>query len=357
VVNPIKREENIPPNILANLEFIMANEKFNPFALPRDQYAPYSKRIMKSAGAYARVYFFKKNFDSVIPKINKMRAFMPPNLQRYVRDYIATLKGRPIDFRWGRRAHAISNFLVRLEYMRLLGLNFGSGVVNVMGGELNNFADMSFEAFLKGHRRLFTKQGRQIIRNYGFAQQAIMTEPVGGVWENLTKAERSLFIIMQGGEFLLRGSNALGRIPESEFRTGQLSEETLSKIRRGIGRTQGLYGKAQSPLAAQTVIGRPAYQFKQWMLTEMELYADWCKEAIEYYKRNPKQINAQIRNPGLAKWIKYLLLAIPLFLFGGQKVKKEITGYRWLPAAIWKTATNPQEWPVGRDLYIKPRLP
>jgi len=156
---------------------------------------------------------------------------------------------------------------------------------------------------------------------------------------------------MQGGEFLLRGSAALGRIPESEFRTGELSEETLSEIRSGIGRTQGLYGKAQSPLAARTVLGRPAYQFKQWMLTEMELYVDWAKEAIEYYKRNPKQLNTQIRNPGLAKWIKYLLLAIPLFLFGGAKVKREIAAYRWLPVALWRTATNPQEWPVGRDLY------
>jgi len=155
---------------------------------------------------------------------------------------------------------------------------------------------------------------------------------------------------MQVGEIYLRGIPALSQIPEAEFRSGILSSETRAKIREEITRTQGIYGPAQSPLMAQTIIGRPVYQYKLWALTEMELLYDFSAETVNFYKSNPHLLDGTIKNPGLARWIKFLMLAIPLLIWGGKKAKETLEIYPWLPLWFWKGVTDPKETPVGRDL-------
>ena len=352
IILPIKFEGDIDPGIIANLDYILSKEKFNPYKLPRDDRNAYSRKLIKALDGYTRVYFWKKNFDPVMPDIIKTRSFLPGTTQTYITKYLQNVKGRPLDYRWGNRAHQVSNALTRYEYLRLLALNTGSATVNVMGGMLNNFAEMPLADFLRGWERLGTKQGRTILKEFGFTQQSMWLEPVGGFIQNLTRAERALFIFMQTGEFFLRGVPGLSVIPKSEFKTGELSFETRALARRRIGKTQGLYGKAESPLVVRTVIGRPAFQFKLWMLTEMELWADWTKEALVNFKNNPTLLDKTIKNPGVVKWIKFLMLAIPLFLWGQKKLKEQMKDYAMIFASIWGMLVRPNEFPVGRDLVL-----
>ena len=352
ILSPLSWEVGVDPGIIANLEYIISGKKFNPFSLPRLEQREYSKRIYKSTDAYARIYYFKKHFDPVMKEIFRMRLFLAGKERKYLNKWLQNIRGRPLDFDWGNRAHRISSLAVRYEYLRLLAANAGSGIMNVVGGNLNNFAEMPIGKFILGHKRLTMAKGRKILTEYGFTDQSMWLDPVDGVWNRLTKLERGLFFFMKMGEFYLRGIPALASIPETEFKSGELSSKTRTEIRRLIGKTQGLYGKSQSPLAAQTIIGRPLYQFKHWMLVEMELFADWGKEALAYIKRNPTSRFDPIKNPGLRKIIKWLLLAIPLYLWGSEKIKKEIMAYRFLPLAVWRTITHPGEVPVLKDLQL-----
>ena len=356
IILPIKFEGDIDPGIIANLDYILSKEKFNPYKLPRDDRNAYSRKLVKALDGYVRLYFWKKNFDPVMPGIIKTRSFLPGTTQTYITKYLQNVKGRPLDYRWGNRAHQVSNALTRYEYLRLLALNTGSATVNVMGGMLNNFAEMPLADFLRGWERLGTKQGRAILKEFGFTQQSMWLEPVGGFIQNLTRAERALFIFMQTGEFFLRGIPGLSQIPANEFKSGELSFETRALARRRIGKTQGLYGKTESPLIVRTVIGRPAFQFKLWMVTEMELWADWTREALVNFKNNPTLLDKTIKNPGVVKWIKFLMLAIPLFLWGQKKLKEQMKDYALIFASIWGMLVRPNEFPVGRDLVLVSEL-
>jgi hypothetical protein len=358
VLGFVEREPNLAPDVLANLDYILSKEKFNPFALPRSKYAEYSKKLEKSVNAYAQVYFYKKHFDPIMPEILAMKRFQPAATQKYITQWLQNISGRPFDYSWEigakgkyvRMARRASSVMTRWEYIKMLGLNSGSGIANVIGGTLNNFARLSYKDFIKGHQRLLTKQGQKILSDYGLTQQSMWTEPVGGIQRGLSRVERGLFIFMQIGETYLRGIPALSQIPEAEFQSGPLSSKTRAKIRGELSRTQGLYGPAQSPLLAQTIIGRPVYQYKLWALTEMELLYDISKETVEFYQRNPHLLDGTIKNPGLVRWVKFLMLAIPLFIWGGRKAKETLEIYPWLPLWFWQGIINPKETPVGRDL-------
>jgi hypothetical protein len=232
----VSTQEDISPEITSALDFIVSKVKFNPYALPRKKYNRYSKNLRKATHAYAKLYYYKKHFDPIIPDILKMKRFLPGETQRYVTKYLQTVGGRPLfDRVWkgkvGQIGKRLVNTGVRFEYGTLLGLNVASGLGNVAGGSWNNISDIPPNLLALGHRRLATKQGWKILDKYGLTEQALYLEPVGGVLDQLTKGERALFIFMQKGEFYLRGSAALGIIPQEEFQKAKLSPLTF--IRAG----------------------------------------------------------------------------------------------------------------------------
>jgi len=357
VVPNIAPQENISPDIELALDYIVSKEKFNPFALPREEYAKYSRQLQKTVKAYASLYFYKKHFDPIIPKVLTMKSFLPPNKQKYVRKWLQTIGGRPMDYwiwrgrpmRVGRRA---INSAVRFEYATLLGLNVSSGFGNAAGGNWNNVADIPKGKLTLGNKRLFTRQGRKLIDKYGLAEQTLYLEPVGGRLENLTKAERALFIFMQMGEFQMRGSAALSVISENEFRSGELSSETRAKIRRQIARTQGLFGPAQAPLITQTTVGRPFAMFKHWMINEMELWHSFVRESAKSIKERPDLYKNPVKNPGMRRILKYVLVGIVLATFSPSFFKKEVWQKMGIPISLLKTAFDRAEAPLMQDVMF-----
>ena len=363
VINPnIQPIENISPGIIANLDYIVAKEKFNPYALPRSRYNAYSKKLMKATHAYAKLYYYKKHFDPITPDILKMKRFLPGGTQKYITKYLQTIGGRPLDYTvWqtkilgvpvGRWAKRTINTAIRFEYGILLGLNLSSGLGNIIGGGWNNVADMPPARLALGHKRLAMPQGWKILDKYGLTSQALYLEPVGGMLEQLTRGERALFVFMQSGEFYLRGSASLGMIPENEFKSAKLSPLTRTRIRRQISKTQGLFGPAQAPLLSQTTLLRPIWMFKHWMVNELELWASFSKETAIRMKRNPGWYGKTIGNPGLRRWIKYIIIGGLLYLYGPEFLKKEVKQKMGIPKTLLGEAMNGlEEVPVGQDLW------
>ncbi len=363
IIEPnIAREERIDPGIIINLEYIVSKEKFNPFALPRSEYTAYSKKLRKSVNAYASLYFYKNNFDPIMPKVLKRSQFLPPETQKYVKKYLQTVGGRPIGHElwrgpFGRTAKSLINMGVRFEYGILLGANVPSSLGNAAGGTWNNISDIPPDLLALGNKRLSTKQGRRILDKYRLTEQTLWLEPVGGVIERMSKAERGLFVLMQGGEFYMRGSAALARIPEDEFQSGNLSPRTRAIIRRQIGRTQGLFGPAQAPLLSQFTLLRPVWMFKHWMVNEMELWNNFIKEAVSRAKRNPGWRGKIIGNAGVRKILKYIIIGALFYLFGPEFLKKEMRQKIMIPAQLIATLTNwADSVPLVEDLILAENL-
>ena len=348
-------KENISPEISAALDYIVAKEKFNPYSLPRKDYVRYSKNLRKATHAYAKLYYYKKHFDPVMGDVLKMKRFLPGSTQQYVTKYLQTIGGRPLDYKiWkspiGRIAKRAINLGVRFEYGTLLGLNLASGIGNVAGGSWNNVADIPPGRLAIGHARLFTKQGMKILDKYGITEQALYLEPVGGVMDNLTKGERALFYFMQKGEVILRGSAALGIVPDSEFKAGKITPETRNKIRRQIGRTQGLFGPAQAPLLSQTTLMKPVWMFKHWMVNELEMLHSFAKEGLARFKNNAGWSGKTIKNPGLKSLTRYILLGALLYLFSPEWLKKEVKQKLGVPKTLIAGFMDWLKSPIGQDL-------
>ncbi|KKK74604.1 hypothetical protein LCGC14_2882110, partial [marine sediment metagenome] len=223
---------------------------------------------------------------------------------------------------------------VRFEYGVLLGANFASGLGNVTGGTWNNISDIPVDLLALGNKRLATPKGWKILDKYGMTEQSLYLEPVGGVLDRLTAGERALFAFMQGGEFYLRGSAALARIPEAEYQSGELSSHTRAVIRRQIGRTQGLFGPAQAPLLSQVTILRPIWMFKHWMINEIELLNSFAKEAIVRINRNPQWKQEIVHNEGVRRITKWILIAALFYLFGPEYLKKEVRQKFGIPKTL-----------------------
>lgn len=72
---------------------------------------------------------------------------------------------------------------------------------------------------------------------------------------------------MELAEYEIRGSYLLGEMTEAEWRAGTLSTARFRQILDDVAITQGVYSKVDSPLFAQTVIGRSIIQFGRWKIT------------------------------------------------------------------------------------------
>jgi len=362
VVEPIiTPRENIDPGILQALDYIVSKEKFNPFALRRSKYSVYTKQLRKSVQAYASLYFYKKNFDPVMPKILKQKRFLPGSTQKYVTKYLQTVGGRPLDWGlWrgpmGRTIKKSINTGVRFEYGLLLGVNPASALGNVAGGNWNNIADIPPQLLALGHKRLASKQGLKILEKYHLTEQTLWLEPVGGIAEKASKGERGLFALMQGGELWLRGSAALARVPENEFQSGTLSSGTRAIIRRQLGRSQGLFGPAQSPLLSQTTLLRPIWMFKHWMINEIELWHNFAKEYIERYKRNPSWGGRTIKNAGFRRIVKYLIIGALFYFSGISFLKKEAFQKVGIPKTLIGALIQVTNAPLYEDGYFAMQL-
>ena len=106
------------------------------------------------------------------------------------------------------------------------------------------------------------KKAYRMIVNNDVAEGAYMELAKQGFTErSKTILDTFLFGGMQSGEFEIRGSMFLGYLTPEEWRTEVISGERMRYIMDQIARTQGVFTKAESPLAVQTATGRMAMLF------------------------------------------------------------------------------------------------
>lgn len=347
--------KDLPPELAANLEFIVANRVFNPYGLPRKG-ARFSHDLRKALQSYAHVYFMKKNFDRLYQQSNAVMQILPPNMQTFFKRYLQSAKGRPEARQFNPTIKKILEKAVSWEYIKLLAGNLVSGVFNVTVGLIDNYAAYGIftrDSLIKGHVRYATPKGYKLIRKYRVANQNVTYEMTQLMHTVPEIANRILFFHLGIGEHYLRGTAFLSSLTKEEFRSGVVSDKRMSEIRHKIGEAQPLYGRFDSPVYGRHALGKTMYMFLTWLPTSIENKVNWTVGATRALK-NEKGIKGKIiQNKDLGKIIRWSSAFILMSLMFGDrdKWKKEMEQYKNLfMIDYWVNLMNPTTKPVWADV-------
>lgn len=346
---------DLPPEIAANLEYIVANRVFNPFGLPRKG-KRFSQNLRKALQTYARVYFTKKNFDKLYAQSNAVLTILPPNMQAFFRRYLQSSKGRPEGRAFSPAIKKVVETATTWEYIKLLGGNLASGFFNIAVGLVDNYAAMGIitkDSLVIGHGRYITPKGYQMINKYRVTGQNITYEMTQLMHTIPEMGNKILFFQLGIGEHYLRGTAFLSLLTHEEFKAGEVSDKRMSEIRHRIGEAQPLYGKFDSPVYGRHVIGKTFYMFLTWLPTRIENWVNWVKGAGSALKNEKGIMDKTIKNKDLGKLIRFVSAFVVMSLLFGdrERWKREVDQYKDLfSIGYWVNLMNPTTKPVWKDV-------
>jgi len=347
--------KDLPPEIAANLEFIVANRVFNPFGLPRKG-ARFSQDLRKALQTYARVYFMKKNFDRLYQQSNAVMNILPPNLQSFFRRYLQSAKGRPEGKAFNPTIKKVLEKATTWEYIKLLGGNIASGIFNIAVGTVDNYAAygiLTKDSLVKGHLRYATPQGFKLIQKYRVANQNVTYEMTQLMHTIPELTNKILFFQLGVGEHYLRGTAFLSSLTQEEYKTGVITDKRMSEIRHKIGEAQPLYGSFDSPVYGRHALGKTMYMFLTWLPTRVENWVNWVGGAASALK-NEKGIQGKvINNKDLGKTVRWVSAFILMSLMFGDRDrwKQQMEDYKNLFSLdYWVNLMNPANKPVWKDV-------
>lgn len=273
------KDTNIPVDIMLALDHIMGSEKFFRFALKRKGIVTPTKNIRRILREYSSILETKKALDKVLPEAQaSQQLLLKRESSIWMKRFIQNMKGRALDFdfRMGKMGwiSRLADRLIDFGYIRLLSFNYWSALKNVVGGESTSLAYQAFGNYLKGKYRLIVhpKKANKIITDSGLLEGSY----VDIASQNIVKRGKKwingvLYAGYQIGEYELRGSYFLGELTNEEWKTGEITPERFREILDGIAITQGIYTKVDSPLFAQTTLGRTVMQFARWRIVNAML--------------------------------------------------------------------------------------
>lgn len=346
---------DLPPEIAANLEYIVANRVFNPFGLPRKG-KRFSQDLRKALQTYSRVYFTKKNFDKLYAQSNAVLTILPPNMQAFFRRYLQSSKGRPEGRAFNPTIKRVVETATTWEYIKLLGGNLASGFFNIAVGLVDNYAAMGIitkDSLVIGHGRYITPKGYQMINKYRVTGQNITYEMTQLMHTIPEMGNKILFFQLGIGEHYLRGTAFLSLLTHEEFKAGEVSDKRMSEIRHRIGEAQPLYGKFDSPVYGRHVIGKTFYMFLTWLPTRIENWVNWVKGAGSALKNEKGIMDKTIKNKDLGKLIRFVSAFVVMSLLFGdrERWKREVDQYKDLfSIGYWVNLMNPTTKPVWKDV-------
>jgi hypothetical protein len=269
-----RMDSKIDAAIWENLEFSVANEKFSRFSIPRTESGiPYTTDLGKIMEAYAKVYFFKRNFDPILPTVNAVKNIVNlPKSRDFLNQYAKSMSGQPLDLKVPWQLKLFINGAIEYTFYRNLAMNWDAGFVNTAVGKAEAQIRQGVPKFALGERRFPTKQGQKIIKEQRVVDETLdMLHDLRPLSKLRDKVDKFLFFPMKGlgrvpwGEQYIQGAMFLGELTAKEFNTGIISRERYREIIQIIEEAQGPYREATRPLIAKHVYGRTLTQHKLWM--------------------------------------------------------------------------------------------
>lgn len=336
------RETDIPIEILLAMDHIIGSEKFFRFALERTGGLKPTMQIRKIVDEYSRVFETKKALDTILPEAQAaQQLLLKDKSQLWMQRFLQNLKGRALDskFRMGTSGWVAKTFdrAVDFNYIRLLALNYRSALKNIVGGESNSFVYQSLMNYLKGKQRLITRPKTAI---KFIADSGVLDGSYADLARStlIKKAKRITDIVLYGGmeigEYEIRGSYLLGELTKEEWdnvikgKKEPLTPERFRKILDSIAITQGIYTKTDSPLFAQTWMGRALLQFGRWKITNLFLARRIAKQAAREIKAK------NYTGPGTKRMLKLVFLnGLALYLMAAAAKRGNEEARKYAKAA------------------------
>jgi len=273
-----KLEELLPINIMLELDNIIGSEKFFRFAQERHDIVDPSSNLRHIMNTYSDLFETKKALDKVLPEGQAMvQLLLKPRTAKWTKRFLQNLKGRGMDssFRRGKMGwlSKIADTIVDLGYVKLLGLNYWSGLKNLAAGEANSFIGTELNKYLTGKARYLKNPRKvlQLMRDTGLMEGAFYEYVSKGLLLSNKKVRDFLLIMQKAGEFEIRGGILAGEMTAEEWKAGKLSTKRVREIKDLIAVTQGVFTKVDSPLWLQTSFGRLFMQMNRWRITNANL--------------------------------------------------------------------------------------
>lgn len=316
-----RKSNDIPLDIMLELDNILGSEKFFRFALERKGGIEPTTDLRRIVNTYSHLYETKKVIDEVLPEGTEIvHKLLAPKAAVWMQEYLQNLSGRGLDysFRTGPMGwlSKVADGIVDLGYLKLLGLPGGwkSSIKNIVAGEANTWIYQDFPTYLKGKQRFISnpKKAYKLASEYGALEGTYSDFAQKGIG-NLKKAQDALMIHQKVGEIEIRSSIFASMLSDAEWKSGVLKEGTYASIKDTIAKTQGIFSKWDSPLLAQTWYGRMFLQMNRWRITNAAMLTGIVKDSYadikdgNYKSQNVSRLGKALLAYGSGMYISYQL--------------------------------------------------
>ena len=280
----LRKSDNIPLNVMLELDNIIGSEKFFRFALERKGGISPTTNIRKILHDYSSLYETKKALDSILPEGQAIvQLLLKPKTAVWTKKFLQNLKGRGLDtnFRTGKMGWLakVADGIIDISYTKLLGLNYWSALKNIVAGEANSFITQDLRTYLLGKQRFIThpRKSVKMALDYGVLEGTYVDYAQQGI-NKFKKARDLLMFGMKVGEYEMRTSVFVARLTPEEWASEKISVEKIRKIKDDIAITQGIFSKTDSPLWVQAWYGRMIMQMNRWRITNAMLVRRLIKD-------------------------------------------------------------------------------
>lgn len=251
--------EGLPKEFVFRHEMVRRGEK----GYTRDAIKSFNNYIFSLA---------RKMYDE--PAVQNMRLGydqLPFELRPYARWFIRDFAGYNQRNVWDDLAGQVAGF----EYMRTLGLNLRSPIVNLTQ-QFNTVVDAGLRDSWKGWMKTFTREGEEMWRKSGLPIEVPMsfTEELSPYATKMDQLKRVLGYFFNKAENFNRKHAFLTYMAKNEG-----DPDALKKAIDGVHKTQFLYGKLGMPKALRHPAGRVGLQFSSFSIKQAEFLYKLAKES------------------------------------------------------------------------------
>lgn len=259
---------------------ILPLEKFFQYSMQRSGNLVPSKNVATAFLGYVRTFETKRALDNYMPKIESAARAIAPSetteagvllddsLERFVKEWVNTQKGRPIDLGVLVPGGIIdSSIRLGVAFTRFLYLSFRLSiqVAAPLGEQSATLINLGVKDWAVGVARANTKQGKMIARKYeGFVGKTI--------WDSLSDQSKDIGSKLVEVAFIGFGKasrdanivHLLGSMTKEEFRSGEISLDKLATLKKDIGRWRS--DDLLKSIVGATSPGMAVRQFKSWAI-------------------------------------------------------------------------------------------
>jgi hypothetical protein len=168
-------------------------------------------------------------------------------------------------------AEKVLDWMVRLTTLRFIGFNPWVAIGNILAGKYQELRKRGGKQFALGEKRFFKdwNYSQELLKKhriveYSFSDFVHMDNKKGA----FGKIERASFIFMDKSENYIQGTAFLGMLTESEYQSGEISQQRVRQINHKISTLHGEgYTALDSRMLGTYALGRAMLQFKKWFYT------------------------------------------------------------------------------------------